>query len=44
MDLNEFENWLMELPLQTLTGELKENILENLTDVINTIELEKYNQ
>ena len=31
--MNDFENWLNELKLQTLTNELKDEILEKVTVV-----------
>lgn len=34
MTLEEFEDWLNNLPLQTLTDELKEDILANAKEVV----------
>ena len=30
MDIEEFKEWLYDLPLQTLTDELKDDIIENI--------------
>lgn len=34
MTIHEFEEWLMALPLQTLTDELKEEILEGAKQAV----------
>lgn len=37
MSRQEFEEWLMNLPLQTLTDELKEDILQKVDEVLDDL-------
>lgn len=44
MSREDFEEWLINLPLQTLTDELKEDILQKVDEVLDDIKTDGMNE